>query len=762
MLACEARRVPLHSNNNAGAVRTVNHDRPGSGPGKENLLPECDLGKKAAVQRDRGSVVPNDMKSTVESKKPTYSQSRLYAPTASSSARTSNRPVAVNKVKSRWNSDFLLPKPRRMIQVIEHPEIDHAVESVTEEHCKPRTTGPSRLTTPLVQANVEQRYDFLPEGVAEISMYEEDWLGHQEVALTQLVNNLFASASPSQQPSTSREVYRLRLMEVYGNADMALLYNRVKAALLYGALSLPQDLMQSGGQLYSDLGRRKTFTSFWTANYNTGSLRMALEVVIGRVVPLRISRGAKDSPKQGVNDAAQRPIQRFIEKFLIRNEDLAADSNDATTAYQRTVLRSLMLVKLLDMTKSETQLNDHCNLFRCEAHFKSSSQAVVTLMQMLNPSSGDVTRPLRNLGYAVTHIQYPLEEFNYQISNLAVDLRDGVRLTRLVELLLYKSSSCMLGYAHGNETTTVVMPHGQCLSLVDGDVDWPLSQHLKFPCASRAAKLHNVQLALSALKDIRGTSGLLDDIDAGNIVDGYREKTVRLLWGLSSKWGLVGLVDWDDVRGEIQRLGRVRGRVGWTYLAEFDLEEDEEGYLQYKTLLRAWVEAVASAHGLRIKNFTTDFADGRLFGAMVDEYQPFLNGSWSNPHNRPLAERLKTLGCSDEFVKLFAPSTMQHMFDRDFVLASTAFLCSRLLRPSRLARAAVVLQRAWRRRWDVVLVKRKEVLKGVALACADHVRAVEAKTRIWRAWCKYRARQQQYEAALSHGSHGVEDLWLSL
>jgi abnormal spindle-like microcephaly-associated protein len=123
---------------------------------------------------------------------------------------------------------------------------------------------------------------------------------------------------------------------------------------------------------------------------------------------------------------------------------------------------------------------------------------------------------------------------------------------------------------------------------------------------------------------------------------------------------------------------------------------------------------------------------------------------------------LKTLGCSDEFVKLFASGTTQLMFDRDFVLASTAFLCSRLLRPSRLARAAVVLQRAWRRRWDVVLAKRKEVLKGVAFACAGHVRAVEAKTRVWRAWCAYRTRRE-HEAGLDRGSHGYEeDVWLSL
>ena len=38
------------------------------------------------------------------------------------------------------------------------------------------------------------------------------------------------------------------------------------------------------------------------------------------------------------------------------------------------------------------------------------------------------------MGFAVSHVQQPLDEFNYAVTNLAVDLRDGVRLMRLIEL----------------------------------------------------------------------------------------------------------------------------------------------------------------------------------------------------------------------------------------------------------------------------------------------------------------------------------------
>ena len=48
---------------------------------------------------------------------------------------------------------------------------------------------------------------------------------------------------------------------------------------------------------------------------------------------------------------------------------------------------------------------------------------------------GDITKHLSNIGYRVSHTQSSLDEFNYQVNNLALDLRDGIRLSRLLELL---------------------------------------------------------------------------------------------------------------------------------------------------------------------------------------------------------------------------------------------------------------------------------------------------------------------------------------
>jgi hypothetical protein len=87
------------------------------------------------------------------------------------------------------------------------------------------------------------------------------------------------------------------------------------------------------------------------------------------------------------------------------------------------------------------------------------------------------------------------------------------------------------------------------------------------------------------------------------------------------------------------------------------------------------------------------------------------------------------MGCSEQFASLFdisAPSNNNYtrLFDRDFVLAALAFLCSRLLGATKVARASVTIQKAWRSYWRRVTSPRREQLKAVALGCAE-----KAKTR---------------------------------
>ena len=247
------------------------------------------------------------------------------------------------------------------------------------------------------------------------------------------------------------------------------------------------------------------------------------------------------------------------------------------------------------------------------------------LSRLLLPSVGDISKPLSHLNYTLETEQGPLLEYDYTIKNLAIDLRDGVRLARVVEVLLHSKR---------REPSSAQRD--------DNEEDWSLSLHLQHPAPSRAQKLHNVSLVLSSLNKAGGNP---QNIEAKDIIDGHREKTVGLLWSLLSQWGLELLLDWDAVKKETHRLE----------CEQFSGVVDEgmgmcSGKHDHIVLLRNWASNVAIKHGLAISNLTTSFADGRVFLAIVNEYEQYLP-SYSKTDKTSLEAKLRGIGCNSYFGK---------------------------------------------------------------------------------------------------------------
>ena len=78
---------------------------------------------------------------------------------------------------------------------------------------------------------------------------------------------------------------------------------------------------------------------------------------------------------------------------------------------------------------------------------------------------GDFIKHLAYLGYDVKHIQTPLDEFDFAVTNIATDLKCGVRLCRIMEILTSQN----------------------------------ITNKLRIPVVSRLQNIHNVDLALKAL-----------------------------------------------------------------------------------------------------------------------------------------------------------------------------------------------------------------------------------------------------------------------
>ena len=60
---------------------------------------------------------------------------------------------------------------------------------------------------------------------------------------------------------------------------------------------------------------------------------------------------------------------------------------------------------------------------------QESKEVLLEFSRDFLSGEGDLVKHLGLLGYRVKHKQTALEEFDYAVKNIAVDLRDGLRLT---------------------------------------------------------------------------------------------------------------------------------------------------------------------------------------------------------------------------------------------------------------------------------------------------------------------------------------------
>ncbi|XP_049767166.1 protein abnormal spindle [Schistocerca cancellata] len=234
--------------------------------------------------------------------------------------------------------------------------------------------------------------------------------------------------------------------------------------------------------------------------YNPLWLRIGLETIYGKNILL-----SSNSDVQGLTAFL---VHNFLEDRYIKqkyNHSKALHMYD--TAYVQAMKKFILkkffsLVYVLDRAK-ETKLigHDPC-LFNKNAMYKSSRDVLLAFSREFLSAVGDVTKCLRHFGYIVTHEQSYLNEFDYAVTKL-LDLRDGIRLCRVMEIILQ---------------------------------DETIMSKLRAPALSRLQKIHNVGLAFASL--ISAGFDIKSNITSRDIVDGHREKTLSLLWQILLKFQL--------------------------------------------------------------------------------------------------------------------------------------------------------------------------------------------------------------------------------
>ncbi|KAH7138129.1 hypothetical protein B0J11DRAFT_563156 [Dendryphion nanum] len=801
-IALPPKRGPLQQSARPVQSVTISEDRFGKGDGKENVPPgleiHFDFGKTevkkpapkpARVHFSAAQVAEKPLHTKAKSKpervqkrsRPQSSYEEAPAKSIKASANvtasaTRNAPTVRSSIRSTIKSTMKSRLESKGDRTLLSSSPFHTDKSPPTALRRQRTERPPPSITMMhvvgKPPQPREKYPVLTEDLSRPELYEDHWLTNQEIAITQLLNSLFDSANAHPNSEQGPDDLRKKMLALYHEPAVPLLHKRLQASLQFGALSIPKDLLAQTLRLKDDVGMRKKFLNLWVKTYDLAALRAAVETIIGRQlnVPCRLSSGSTSSDDGSRQFRAERrAIESFLDTFLIRNEDaVRAKSGGGSIAsiargdlngedfgsqgwsWRRTALRSLMLVLLLDQAK-QTDILPGC-LFQTTSPHKTSTDVLQHLANMLLPSVGDITRPLHHMSYNVVHVQYPLQEHTYHIENIAIDLRDGILLARLVELLLFSPTTLK---SQRGEPVTITMPNGEHLTSsfsTNEKENWVLSQHLKFPSIGRAQKLYNVQVALSALTSVRSPPlQATSTIQAEDIVDGHREKTLSFLWSLVGRCGLSTLVDWPQLVKETDRY-RTQWYTSRDNYAQHDLDSDSDSdsptselaNLEYhKRLLLSWSRSIARLHGLRVTNLTTSFSNPRILEAIVDTYLPTSSSVTPTTH-LPLSAKLAATGCSPSFISLFTPhNTPSHpstIPSRDFTLLTLTFLASRLLPISHTHRAACTIQRFYRLRLARREAHRRVVLMRVAAQCAVVARARErllnatmAIQRRWRA-----------------------------
>lgn len=757
-LAVAPKRVPLQQMT-AKENNQPNADIPGQNGGKENMPPYIANTDLPTAKYSKPSP------KTSPPPRPCHMNSRLFEPTAATKAKQtliSRRAIPLQKLQKipRIVEPVAVRQPaaiasKKRVSVAHKPlaEVNKqyrisqspssASGSEKDGRRAERTSNAKCSAFPPPRASKISLYPVLSEDVAQHQLYEESWLSQQEIALTELINQIFATANPIPEAWQARsQSLRERMLTIYNQPSVTHLHKQIQASLLYGALS-PTRSMTRIPDPSSDLGLRRRFIDFWLETYDQNALRAAAEVVVGRQIPRKACSlpGSLTACKSISGPTRlKRALIGFLDSFLISLEDVNdLDSNveepREAKRWRRMVLRSLMLVWLLDRAKINSMV-EGC-LFNPKSGLKSSPAVLHALSSILIPSIGDIVRTLRHLEFEVSHVQDPLDEVTYKIENMAIDLRDGIFLTRLVEILLFRSRQPKYGTETNSESTlTIMLPDLTVLESVlhaDNGLYPPkiLSQHLKMPCLSRAQKIYNVQVAISAIIDHGDLASNLQDVTAENIVDGHREQTLSLLWSLVSHHGLNHLVDWNELTADIARVG---GRL-----------PDFESFSQVpqESILQAWAAAHATGRAVEIRNLTTSFSDGKAYIGILDDFAGFLPQTTTVPPKRitsaalALELKLRCLGCSHAFVKQLTSSNLT-IPSRTTTISNLVFLASRLLPLARRNGAAVTIQRAFRQRLARKRVSQRISLLRLVHACATVVQTqksiISAAITLQRAW----------------------------
>jgi abnormal spindle-like microcephaly-associated protein len=482
-------------------------------------------------------------------------------------------------------------------------------------------------------------------------MFDNKWADKQEKSFTDWMNFTFSQGYINVNDKSVNDGIDNELtssIDNTGDGLRTLIQKRAEARIRQQAMSiyhgdimkpvianLEQEIaeerivMRDDRDVHSDLGLQESLMKY-LFSYELQWLRLGLEVVFGEIISLPNKSTSIECTSN--NKQWKNTIKSFISQRMVANSEISSQFTKNMLIHvkqekkMKKLLRRHLLVKFLSVillldnirTASGSCILNIPTIFMKNASIKSSKDLLNKFCRDFLKGEGDFLRRLSLIGFTVKFEQTFIDEFDFTVSNLAIDLRDGVRLTRLLELLTKETNS--------------------------------ISLSLRVPAVSRLQKLHNVNLVLKKLDD--SMTAASSTSEAKDIVDGHRDKTLLLLWKLLYTFELRMLIDPEIVSQEINQINEnntwrksvygveeasnlavsvptsvksMSSKKKFTSLTPVKGSKNSSSdYNSLSDSLLRWVDSISSQYGVPVVNLASCLSDGRALCLLIHYYHPTI------------------------------------------------------------------------------------------------------------------------------------------
>jgi len=505
-------------------------------------------------------------------------------------------------------------------------------------------------------------------------------------------------------------------------------------------------------------------------SYSAPWLRLGLETIFGETITANLSSESSATETEtrslsGMRRGAPKKttikalLKRFIIERILSDPDIKMKytrgkcmmpSGKFEVLYKeemgRYVLKRIIpLVVFLDHAKTEDIIHPSPCLFNKNAIVKSTKDFLAILCKDYIHGIGCLSKHLGLIGISVSYTQSHVDELDFSISNMAVDLRDGTRLAKLAEILSGDSKSSTL-------------------------------KKLRLPAVSRLQKVHNLRVALSAFSNLSIPN--IEFVQPEHIVDGHRPQVLQFLWSIISHFNLSNLLDMAKLKEETDAVHHSNKRKSKEYeiFRHTAQNGDDEHRDDLCNLLLQWCRAVCWSYDVEVTDFSKSFSDGKVICCLVHFYHPsilrrdeilptasdifhcgvnadsikkdprlqqqYRQALENERQNSELAnKRMKEIGGIPHVLPITDSTTIP---DERSTIISIAYLCSRLLESSAEILSTITVQRAFRnyqnkklhelkRRYQaasrIQAVYRGHMLNGYTLYMRNQIIMIQ---KVWR------------------------------